>query len=153
MGRRSRTTLALLLAATAVGATASVASATTSSVTSQPNGDIRVTVSLGCGGSDRDKDGDFNTCGKGDTASLLHAVFNQSDAPQTVRVEYALDGPGADFDRASTVDVLLQPGEIYDVLESFRVQHKVTPLGEYTLTIAASGSESATTSASLTVHD
>ena len=153
MRRRTATTLALLLAATAVGATASSASATNSSVRSEPNGDIRVTVGLGCGGTDRDKDGDFNTCGKGDTASLLHAVINQSDAPQTVRVEYALDGPGTDFDRTSAVDVLLQPDEVYDVLESFRVENNKTPLGEYTLTIAASGTESATTSASLTVHD
>ena len=151
MRRQTRIAMALFLAASTIGATASLASASTSSVRSEPNGDIRVTVSLGCGG-DRDKDGDFNTCGKGDTASLLHAVFNQSDVSQTIRVDYALDGPGTEFDRTSTVNVLLAPDEIYDVRETFSVQNNKTPLGEYTLTVAASGSESAMTSASLSVH-
>ncbi|MPZ96097.1 MAG: hypothetical protein GEU96_14590 [Propionibacteriales bacterium] len=153
MRRRTTRLMALLLAISTVGVTASLASASTSSVRSEPNGDVRVTVSLGCGGSDRDKDGDFNTCGKGDTAVLFHAVINQSDVAQTIRVDYALDGPGTTFDRTSTVDVSLQPDAIYDVRETFRVENKSTPLGAYTLTIAASGSESATTSASFTVHD
>ncbi|MGH8969857.1 MAG: hypothetical protein ACRDV1_07910 [Actinomycetes bacterium] len=153
MRLRTRYTIALASAGLIVAAVASGAAATTSSVRSEPNGDVRVTVSLGCGGTDRDKDGDFNTCAGGDTASLLHAVINQSDVTQTIRVDYALDGPGSELDRTSTVDVLLAPDEIYDVHETFRVANNKTPLGDYTLTVAAAGSESATTSARLTVHE
>ncbi|MGH3348779.1 MAG: hypothetical protein ACRDO4_17505 [Nocardioides sp.] len=146
-----RTALITALLVTTV-ATASPAAASTSTVVSQPNGDVRLTVSVGCGGTDRDHDGDFNTCGKGDTASLLHAVFNQSDTTQTFRVDTVLDGPGTTFDRTTSIDVVLAPDQIYDVTETFRVENKRTPLGQYTLSVTASASETVATSASLTVH-
>ena len=153
MTHRIATATAALLATAAAATAASPAAASTSTVTSEPNRDLRVVVSLGCGGTDRDHDGDFNTCGKGDTASLAHAVVNQADVPQSVRVDYALDGPGNEFDRTSTVELPLQPDQIYDDFEEFRVQNNKTPLGTYTLTIFAAGTESVGTSASLTVHD
>ena len=142
-----------MLVATATIAVVSPAWSSTSTVVSQPNRDVSLTVSLGWGGTDRDRDGDFNTCGKGDTASLFHGVLNQSDVTQTFHVDTALDGPGTSFDRTSSVEVVLAPGEIHDVHESFRVENRKTPLGEYTLAVAASASESVSTSASLVVHD
>ena len=129
-----------------------VASASTSSATSEPNRNIRVLVSVGCGATNRDHDGDFNTCGKGDTASLLHSVFNQSDVTQTITIDAALDAPGTELDLASTQQVVLEPGGIHDEFDEMRVQNKVTPLGTYTLSVTASGSEAASPSASLTVH-
>jgi hypothetical protein len=129
-----------------------VAAASTSVVTSEPNRDIRLLVSVGCGGTDRDKDGDFNTCGKGDTASFLHSVFNQSDVTKTITIDATLDAPGTALDRTSTQQVVLEPGGIHDVFDEMRVQNRKTPLGEYTLSVTASGSETASTSAQLTVH-
>jgi hypothetical protein len=38
------------------------------------------------------------------------------------------------------------------VFDEMRVQNRKTPLGEYTLSVTASGSETASTSAQLTVH-
>jgi len=146
---RTALTSALLLTTMAIGAPAA---ASTSTVVSQPNGDVRLTVSVGCGGTDRDHDGDFNTCGKGDTASLLHAVFNQSETTQTFRVDTVLDGPGTTFDRTTSIDVVLAPDQIYDVTETFRVENKRTPLGQYTLSVTASASETVATSASLVVR-
>ncbi|MGH2700824.1 MAG: hypothetical protein ACRDJ2_03510 [Actinomycetota bacterium] len=129
-----------------------VAAASTSAVTSAPNGDIRVLVSVGCGSTDRDHDGDFNTCGKGDTASFMYSVFNQSDVTQTITIDAALDAPGTELDEATSQQVVLEPGGIHDEFAEMRVQNKMTPLGRYTLSATASGSESAGTSASLTVR-
>lgn len=135
-----------------VGVWGGTASATTSSVRSEPNGDIALTVSVGCGATDRDKDGNFDTCTKGDTASLFYAVFNQSDVTQTIRIDYVLDGPGTALDGAFTEEVVLAPGGDHQQLEELRIENKKTPLGQYTVTITASGSETASTSATLTVH-
>jgi hypothetical protein len=128
------------------------ASPTTSSITSQPNGDIRVIVSVGCGATDRDRDGDFNTCTKGDTASLFFAVDNASDVTQTIRIDYVLDRPGTEFDRAFTQEVVIEPNAIHQERDELRIENKKTPLGEYTLTVTAVGSETASTSTFLTVR-
>jgi hypothetical protein len=133
----------------AVGGGLAVAS--TSIVRSQPNGDIGLIVSVGCGGTDRDRDGDFNTCTNGDEASLLYSVANQSDVTQTIRIDYALDGPGAELDRSFTTEAVVAPDAIADQRDLLRIK-KGTPLGDYTLSVTASGSETAATSALFTVH-
>jgi hypothetical protein len=134
-----------LLTALAVSVGAPVASATTSSVRSQPNGDLGVTVSAGSL-TDRDHDGDFNTVTKNDIASLFHSVANNSDITQTIRIAYALDGPGTELDKAFTQDVVLEPGGIYQTVEDFKVTRRM-PAGQYSLTITGSGTETATTTA------
>jgi hypothetical protein len=145
--RRAFTALLLVLLAVAWTA---VASATTSSVRSTPNGDIGVIVSVGCGATDRDRDGDFNTCTKGDTASLFFAVDNLSDVTQTVRIEHVLDGPGTEFDRVVTQELVLGGG--HQERDELRIQTKKVPVGQFTLTITASGLERPQASANFTVH-
>ncbi|MGH3016262.1 MAG: hypothetical protein ACRDNN_15060, partial [Gaiellaceae bacterium] len=110
-----------------------------------------VLVSVGCGGTDRDKDGDFNTCTNGDTASMLASVDNRTDAAQTIRLEWVFDGPGTEFDRTFVEETLIQARDLDNVFDELRVK-KGTPLGVYTLTVTASGSETASTSATFTVH-
>ena len=140
------TLLALIM--TSLGA---IAGASTSDVRSQPNGDIRVIVSTGCQGTNRDGDNDLNTCTNGDNMSLFYSVGNQSDVTQTITIDYVLDGPGTEFDRAFTHEVVLEPNDFVQDLDGIRVQNKKTPLGEYTLTVTGSGSETVGTSAFVTV--
>ena len=83
-----------LLAVLLLAAGSAVTWASTSRVTSQPNRDVALLVSVGCGGTDRDKDGDFNTCTNDYTASMLYSVANQTDAAQTIRIDGAFDAPG-----------------------------------------------------------
>jgi len=108
-------------------------------------------VSVGCGGTDRDKDGDFNTCTNGDTASMLHSVANQTDAAQTVRIDGVFDAPGTELDRTFTREVQIAANDLVNVFDELRVK-KGTPLGEYTLAVTASGTETASTSAAFTVQ-
>jgi hypothetical protein len=120
----------------------SIASATTDTVRSEPNGDVSVTVSVGSL-TDRDRDGDFNTGTKGDIASLFFSVVNQSDITQAVQIDYALDGPGSELDQSFTQEVVLEPGGVHQDREEFRVKQK-TLKGGYALAVTASGTESAT---------
>ncbi len=143
--------LVIMLAASAVATWGAGASADTSRVSSEPNRDIGLTVSVGCQGTNRDKDNDQDTCTNGDTAALFFAVFNQSDVTQTIRIDYVLDGPGTELDHVFTKDVVLEPDDGHQERDELRVK-KATPLGEYTLTVTASGSETASTSASATVQ-
>ena len=131
-----------------VGGTAAWAS--TSRVVSQPNGDIDVLVSVGCSGTNRDKDGDFNTCTNGDTMSMLHSVGNRTDAAQSVRIDGVFDGPGTELDRTFTQTVEIPANDLINVHDELRVKRD-TPLGDYTLTITAAGTETASTSAGVTV--
>jgi hypothetical protein len=135
----------IVLAVTVWG---SVASATTSQVRSEPNGDLGVTVSVGSL-TDRDRDSDFNTVTKNDIASMFFAVANNADITQTVRIDYALDGPGTALDRAFTKEVVLAPGDIHQEREEFKVGNR-TPKGVYSLTVTGSGTETATTTATFT---
>jgi hypothetical protein len=147
---RVRTPMLLgLLTALAIILGASVASATTSRVPSLPNGDIAVTVSTGSL-TDRDHDGDFNTVAKNDIASRFHAVANNSDITQTIRIDYVVDGPGTEFDRAFTQEVVLEPKGIHQAVEDFKVIRRM-PVGQYTLTVTGSGTETATASAFYTL--
>jgi hypothetical protein len=143
----SMAVLAVLLTA----AVSAVAWASTSRVTSEPNGDIALLVSVGCGGTDRDNDGDFNTCTNGDTASMLYSVANQTDAAQTVHIEGVFDGPGTELDRTFAQDVEIRANDLINVFDELRVR-KHTPLGEYTLSVEAAGTETAATSAFFTVQ-
>ena len=140
--------LLVLLIALAVAVWSSVASATTSSVRSEPNGDLRVTVSAGSV-TDRDRDGDPDTATKNDTASLFFAVVNQSAVTQTVRIDYVLDGPGTGLDKALTKSVVLEPNGIHQEREELKLRQG-TPLGQYALTVTASGTETATASGTFT---
>lgn len=143
---RTRTPMLLaLLVVLAVTLWASVASATTSSVRSEPNGDVRVTVSVGSL-TDRDRDGDFDTATRNDIASLFFAVVNQSSVTQTIQVDYALDGPGTTLDKRFTHHVSLEPDGIHQVREELKISRR-TPVGGYVLTVTASGTETATASA------
>jgi hypothetical protein len=148
--RVSARTLLALLVVLAIVAVGTAASATTSSVRSAPNGDVLVTVSAGTV-TDRDRDGDFNTGMKGDTASLFFAVVNQTGATQTVRIDYVLDGPGTELDRPVTQEVVLEPNGVHQEREEFKVQQK-TPRGGYTLTVTGSGTETATAIATFTLN-
>jgi hypothetical protein len=148
--RVSARALLVLLVVLAIAAWGTAASATTSSVRSEPNGDIRVTVSAGTL-TDRDGDGDFDTGMKGDTASLFFAVANQSSVSQRVRIDYVLDGPGTELDRVVTQEVVLEPDGIHQERAEFKVQQK-TPRGGYNLTVAASGTETATAIATFTLN-
>lgn len=147
MGRGIIAAFAVLL----VAAGGAVAWASTSRVVSEPNGDISLLVSLGCQGTNRDKDDDFNTCTNGDTISMLHSVGNQTDAAQEVRIDGVFDGPGTEYDRSFTQTVEIPANDLVNVHDELRVR-KGTPLGDYTLTITASGTETASTSAGVTVQ-
>jgi hypothetical protein len=140
-----------VLAVLLLAAGSAVAWASTSRVTSEPNGDVALLVSVGCGGTDRDKDGDFNTCTNGDTASMLYSVANQTDAAQTIRIDGVFDAPGTELDRTFTQEVLIEANDLVNVFDELRVK-KNTPLGEYTLSVTAAGSETASTSAAFTVQ-
>ena len=151
MRSRVRTPLVLaLLVVLVVAVWSSVASATTSSVRSEPNGDLRVTVSAGSL-TDRDRDGDFNTAVKNDVASLFFAVANQSATTQTVRIDSTLDAPGTELDKSFTQEVVLAPGGIHQAREDLRIKQKA-PVGEYVLSVTGSGTETATAIATFTVH-
>lgn len=139
----------LALIVTSLGA---IAGASTSDVRSEPNGDVRVIVSVGCQGTNRDGDNDLNTCTHGDDISLFYSVGNQSGVTQTIRIDYVLDGPGTELDRAFTREVALEPNDFVQDLDGIRVQNKKTPLGEYTLTVTGTGSESVGTTAFVTVQ-
>jgi hypothetical protein len=145
-----RTALAAALAVVLVAA-AGAAWGSTSRVTSQPNGDVGLLVSVGCGGTDRDRDGDFNTCTNGDTAGMLYSVANRTDAAQTIRVSGVLDGSGSELDRTFTQELLIPANDLVNVSDEMRVKRQ-TPLGEYTLSVTAQGTETASTSAAFTVH-
>jgi hypothetical protein len=148
MRRASIAVLSVLL----VAAGSAAAWASTSRVNSEPNHDVGLLISVGCGGTDRDKDGDFNTCTNGDTANMLYSVANQTDAPQTIRIDGVLEGPGTEFDRTFTQEVTIPANDLINVFDEFSVR-KSTPFGEYTLSITAAGiDETASTSAFLTVH-
>ena len=134
-----------------VAAGSVVAWGSTSRVTSEPNGDVGLLVSVGCGGTNRDKDGDFNTCTNGDTASMLYSVSNRTDAAQTIHIEGVFDGPGTELDRTFAQDVEIPANDLINVSDELRVKNS-TPLGEYTLTVTASGTETASTSAFFTVQ-
>ena len=134
-----------------VAAGSVVAWGSTSRVTSEPNGDVGLLVSVGCGGTNRDKDGDFNTCTNGDTASMLYSVSNRTDAAQTIHIERVFDGPGTELDRTFAQDVEIPANDLINVSDELRVKNS-TPLGEYTLTVTASGTETASTSAFFTVQ-
>jgi hypothetical protein len=56
------------------------------------------------------------------------------------------------MDRAFTKSVALNPGDIHQEVEDFRVQRNVTPLGTYRLTVAGSDTETAGTTGTFTVH-
>jgi hypothetical protein len=143
--------LAAALAVVLVAAGSVVAWGSTSRVTSEPNGDVGLLVSVGCGGTNRDKDGDFNTCTNGDTASMLYSVSNRTDAAQTIHIEGVFDGPGTELDRTFAQDVEIPANDLINVSDELRVKNS-TPLGEYTLTVTASGTETASTSAFFTVQ-
>jgi hypothetical protein len=148
-GTMRRTFIAVLVVAF-VAATA-VAWGSTSRVTSEPNADVALLISVGCS-SDRDKDGDFNTCTNGDTASMLYSVANQTDAAQTIHIEGVFDGPGTELDRTFAQDVEIPANDLINFFpEDLRVK-KSTPLGQYTLSVTASGTETASTSAFFTVQ-
>jgi hypothetical protein len=151
MRRWHRAAMLTLPVALTVGVWGSAASADTTRVSSQPNGDLAVTVSVGAL-TDKDRDGDFNTATHGDIASLFFAVANNSDVTQTIQIAYLLDGPGTALDRAVTTAVVLEPGGIHQEVEDFRIQRSETPLGEYRLTVTASGTETATTTGTFTVQ-
>lgn len=119
-------------------------------MSSEPNGDVRVTVSVGAQ-TDKDHDGDIDTAIQGDTVSLFFAVVNQSDITQTMTVAYALDGPGTALDRAFTIEVVLEPGGIHQEREELRIQ-KETALGQYTLTVTGSATETASARAGFEVQ-
>lgn len=146
---RTGTVAALVVLLVCAGGT--FAWASTSRVVSEPNGDIGLLVSVGCAGTNRDKDGDFNTCTNGDTGSMLYSVSNRTDAAQTVRVEAVFDGPGTEVDRSVTQYVAIPGNDLVNLFDELRVKRS-TPLGEYTLTVTATGTETARTSAAFTVH-
>ena len=146
----ARTMLVLLIVFFVI-AGGSVASASTSTVRSLPNGDVEVTVSAGSL-TDRDRDNDFNTAMKGDLASAFFAVDNLSSVTQTIRIDYKLDGPGTQADQAFTREVVLAPGGIEQDRFEFRVKQRMTPPGLYSLTVTGTGTESATAVATFTVH-
>ncbi len=79
-------------------------------------------------------------------------MANQTDAPQTIRIDGVLDGPGTELDRSFTQEVTIGANDLINVVDELRVK-KSTPLGEYTLSITAAGTdESASTSAYFIVH-
>ena len=145
----ARILLALLVVLSVV-AGGSVASATSSSVRSEPNGDVRVSVSMGTT-TDRDRDGDFNTGMKGDRVSVHFAVGNQTSVTQTMRIDYVFDGPGTELDRTFTKEVVLEPGGIHQELEEFKAKQK-TPRGGFSLTVTGTSTETATAVATFTLN-
>ncbi|MFU8855060.1 hypothetical protein ACNAW0_29455 [Micromonospora sp. SL1-18] len=136
----------------AVGVGGSAASAETNAI-SKPNGDFGEFVSVGTG-TDRDGDGNSRTVTHGDTVIYTYIVYDRSGTSQAIEIEWLLDVPGTDLDQTGTKTVMLEPfGSYREVTGGFKVQKKVTPLGEYTFTVTArSGTETATTSETFTVH-
>jgi hypothetical protein len=53
----------------------------------------------------------LNTCTNSDTVGLFFSVGNHSDVTQTIRIEYALDGAGIEFDLAFTKEVVVEAFE------------------------------------------
>ena len=147
----TRAPMAVVASVVLLAAGAGLAGADTSMVASQPNRDLALTVDAGCG-TDRDNDRNFDTCTSGDTASLTFVVFNQSDVTQSVRLDYAFDGPGDEVDRSFTEVVEIAPDDNHFESDELRIRRS-TPLGDYTLSVTASGSETAATSAGFSVHE
>jgi hypothetical protein len=68
-----------------------------------------------------------------------------------VRIHGVFDAPGAELDRTFAQEVVIGANDLVNVFDEPRVK-KATPLGEYTLAVTASGSETASTSAAFTVQ-
>ncbi len=128
----------------------SVAFATSSSSTSAPNGDLTVSSSL-LSNTNKDRDGNRNTATTGDTATATYSVTNNTSSTQNVTIAYVLDGPGTRFDATRTEDVTLAPNRadtasfVYTVLKKY-------PQGAYSLTVSATGTETASATGRLTIH-
>jgi hypothetical protein len=131
---------------------APLAQADDQQVTSSPNGDL--TVHSGSGAdTDKDKDGDFNTLTHAVEGSLLYAVFNNTEAAQTVHITVVLDGPGTARD-ATLVDedVVIGPSPDAEIDRfEFKVKRKDWPAGTYSLSVIGSGSETATAVSTFTI--
>lgn len=141
-----------LLAVALVATAGAAAWGSTQDVFSQPNREVHASVSLGCQGTNRDRDDDMDTCVGGDNLSIHYAAGNNTDAQQTIRYHYVFDGPGTELDRTFTEEVTLPPRDFVQDLDGIRVQNGKTPLGEYTLTLTVTGAaESATATGSVTV--
>ena len=136
------------------------AQADTQRVVSEPNGDIFATSSSGAvGGSNHDKDGDFNTLTQADKGILFYSVFNSAEFAQTVHITVALDGPGTaqdvtlvdeDFDLGPHCTGGLCTDSQQGRFE-FQVRKKDWPAGTYSLSVTGSGSETATAVSTFTV--
>jgi hypothetical protein len=61
---------------------------------------------------------------------LFFSVGNHSDVTQTIRIEYALDGPGTELDLAFTKEVVVEAGDLYQERDGLRARNRKTPLGE-----------------------
>jgi hypothetical protein len=70
---------------------------------------------------------------------VIVAAGNNTDAGQTIRIEYAFDGPGTELDRTFTDEVTLPARDFVQSLDGIRVQNGKTPIGEYTLTVTVTG--------------
>lgn len=140
----------VLLVGLFIAAGGSAAWATGNTSTSAPKGDLTVSTSLSSA-TDRDRDGNPDTATGGDSVTATSTVTNNTVEIQTVTVTYTLDAPGEQYDSSYSQQVTLGPG----ASETESVTYKVTgrfPEGLYRLTTSASGTESTSAAASITVH-
>jgi uncharacterized membrane protein len=136
--------LALFALVSAVVVVGGASTALASMATATQNADVTVVVTLQSDGLDADQ------ATVGNTVTASASVTNNTDRKQQVKLSRSLVGPdGAIWTK--TTGLMLSPGETYSASDSLVVSSS-TPVGSYTLTIAASGKNgSSSASASITV--
>lgn len=133
-----------------------LASASTVTVRSAPNGDITATSSSGSL-TNKDKDNDFNTLTQADRLGLFWSVANCADFAQTIHITVVLDGPGTTADMTFVDEdrffgaVDEQGCTIEQDFTEFQIKHKDWPAGTYSWTVTGSGSETATATSTFTI--
>jgi hypothetical protein len=158
MRQFARITVSILVIGLSFGL-APAAQADTQRAESEPNGHIWLTSSSGAT-TNRDRDQNFNTLTQADKGVFFYSVFNQAEFAQPLHITVSVDGPGTTQDAVLVNQVFdlgpaCQSGTVCTDSQQatfpFKVQRSDWPAGVYTLTVTASGSESATAVSTFTV--
>ncbi len=144
---------AVLVAIAAVLIVALPASAAESEAVSQPNGDFVLFVNVRSD-TDRDRDGNNNTATHADRLFGFADVCRRFDVPSIVQYEVTVDGPGTAADRTSTGTADLRE---FSCVGTIGIGDRVTKkwgTGPFTVTLTATNDngDTASTSASITIH-
>lgn len=101
--------------------------------------------------TNKDRDGNADTATLGDKVTALYSVRNNTASAQTLTIAYTLDGPGTASDATRSEQVTIGAAATYRDVFSYTVTTRLDK-GTYFLTVTASGTETISATASLSVH-